>query len=186
MNHPSGSPTSLPVTSGVPSAAIEPIVQFESSLITSANLKAIPNTEGFGCSWPAETGVSDIVSTTDGGNTWTPEQLPASVQAPRIYGLSCPTDIDCWASGSGRNIQQVPGGSDPGESIILGTTDGGSTWSTVTFNVPSGTPSFQVAFEDGIGRISCPIANVCVANGVGMADAASLPFYRLVIPSSTT
>jgi hypothetical protein len=186
MNHPSDSPTSPPVTSGVPSAAIEPIVQFESSLITSANLKAIPNTEGFGCSWPAETAVSDIVSTTDGGNTWTPEQLPASVQAPRIYGLSCPTDIDCWASGGGRNVQQVPGGSDPGESIILGTTDGGSTWSTVTFNVPSGTPSFQVAFEDGIGRISCPTANVCVANGVGMADAASLPFYRIVIPSTTT
>jgi photosystem II stability/assembly factor-like uncharacterized protein len=126
------------------------------------------------------------VSTTDGGNTWTPEQLPASVQAPSLLGLSCPTDNDCWASGSGRNVQQVPGGSDLGESIILGTTDGGSTWSTVTFNVPSGTPSFRVAFEDGIGRISCPTANVCVANGVGMADTYSLPLYRLVIPSTTT
>ena len=117
MNHPSNSPTSLPVTAGAPSAAIETIVQFESSLITSANLKAIPNTEGFGCSWPAETPVSDIMSTTDGGNTWTPEQLPASVQAPSLHGLSCPTDNDCWASGSDENVQQVPGGADNGESV---------------------------------------------------------------------
>jgi photosystem II stability/assembly factor-like uncharacterized protein len=186
MNHPSNSPTSLPVTAGAPSAALETIVQFESSLITSANLKAIPNTEGFGCSWPPETRVSDIVSTTDGGNTWTPEQLPASVPAPSLLGLSCPTDNDCWASGSDENVQQVPGGANNTESVLLGTTDGGATWSTVTFNVPSGTPSFQSSFGDGIGSISCPTANVCAANGVGMADAASLPFYSLAIPSSTT
>jgi photosystem II stability/assembly factor-like uncharacterized protein len=130
--------------------------------------------------------VSDIMSTTDGGTTWTPEQLPASVQAPDIYGLSCPTDNECWASGRDDTPQQVPGGTSNGESILLGTTDGGATWSTVTFNVPPGTPSFQSAFGDGIGRISCPTANVCLANGVGMADAASLPFYRLAIPSSTT
>lgn len=186
MNHPSDSSASLPVTSGVPSAAIEPIVQFESSLITSANLKAIPNTAGFGCSWPPETQVSDIMSTADGGKTWTPEQFPASVVAPSIYGLSCPTDNECWVSGYDETEQLVPGGANPGESVILGTTDGGTTWSTVTFNVPSGSPSFQTAFGDGIASISCPTANVCAANGVGMADAASLPFYRLVIPSSST
>jgi hypothetical protein len=172
-NQPSNSPTSLPVNAGTPSSAIEAIVQFESSLINSANLQATPNTDDFGCSWPPETGVSDIVSTTDGGNTWTPEQLPASVVAPVLRGLSCPTDNDCWASGYDENVQGVPD-----QSVLLGTTDGGSTWSTVTFNGPS--------FPDGIGRISCPTANVCMANGVGMADAASLPFYRLAIPSSTT
>jgi photosystem II stability/assembly factor-like uncharacterized protein len=130
--------------------------------------------------------VSDIVSTTDGGNTWSPEQLPASVPAPNIYGLSCPTDNECWASGYDDTVQQVPGGADNTESVLLGTIDGGSTWSTVTFNVPPGTPSFQSSFGDGIGRINCPTANVCAANGVGMADAASLPFYSLAIPSSTT
>jgi hypothetical protein len=186
MNHPSNSPTSLPVTAGAPSAALETIVQFESSLITSANLQAIPNTEGFGCMWPPERLVSDIMSTTDGGNTWTPEQLPASVPGPDLLGLSCPTDNDCWASGSDQNVQQVPGGSNNTESVLLGTTNGGATWSTVTFSVPAGTPSFQSAFGDGIGRISCPTVNVCMASGVGMADSVSLPFYRLVIPSSTT
>jgi hypothetical protein len=186
MNHSSDSPTSLPITAGAPSAALKTIVQFESSLITSANLQAIPDTEGFGCSWPAERRVSDIMSTTDGGNTWTPEQLPASVPGPDLLGLSCPTDNECWASGIDENAQKIPGGADPGRSILLGTTDGGATWSTVTFSVPAGTPSFQSAFGDGIGSISCPTANVCVANGVGMADSASLPLYRLVIPSSTT
>jgi len=186
MNHPSNSPTSYPVTAGAPSAAIETIVQFESSLITSANLRAIPGTEGFGCMWPSETPVSDIMSTTDGGNTWTPEQLPASVPGPDLLGLSCPTDNECWASGSDENVQQVPGGADNSESVLLGSTDGGATWSTVTFSVPSGTPSFQSAFGDGIGSISCPTVHVCMANGVGMVDSASLPFYRLVIPSSTT
>ena|ERR1019366_4983621 len=91
-----------------------------------------------------------------------------------------------WASGYDETVQRVPGGSDDTESVLLGTTDGGSTWSTVTFNVPPGTPSFQSAFGDGIGSISCPTANVCAANGVGMADAASLPFYRLEIPNSTS
>jgi hypothetical protein len=182
----SGSPPPLRETAGVPDAALESIVHFESSLITSANLKAIPNTAGWGCMWPPQTPVSDIVSTTDGGNTWSSEQLPANVQAPSIYGLSCPTDNECWASGYDENVQRVPGGSNPGTSVLLGTINGGSTWSTVTFNVPAGTPSFESAFGDGIGRISCPAANVCVANGVGMADATSLPFYRLVIPSSTT
>ena len=186
MNHSSNSPTSLPVTAGAPGGALETIVQFESSIITSANLRAIPNTADFGCMWPPEMPVSDIMSTTDGGNTWTPEQLPANVQAPTLGGLSCPTDNDCWASGFDENVQRVPGGTENTESVLLGTTDGGATWSTVTFNVPPGTSSFQTALSDGIGRISCPTANVCLANGVGMADAASLPFYRLAIPSSTT
>jgi hypothetical protein len=172
-NQPSNSPTSLPVNAGTPSSAIEAVVQFESSLITSANLQATPNTDDFGCTWPPETRVSDIVSTTDGGMTWTPEQLPANVVAPVLRGLSCPTDNDCWASGYDENVQGVPD-----QSVLLGTTDGGSTWSTVNFNGPS--------FPDGIGHINCPTANVCLANGVGMADAASLPFYRLAIPSSTS
>jgi len=182
----SNSPPPLRETAGAPNAAIETIVQFESSLITSANLEATPNTQGFGCSWPPQNSISDIMSTTDGGNTWTPEQFPANVQAPNIYGLSCPTDNECWASGYDNTAQQVPGGTSNGESILLGTTDGGAAWSTVTFNAPPGTPSFESAFGDGIGRISCPTANVCVANGVGIADAASLPFYRLAIPSTTT
>jgi hypothetical protein len=186
MNHPSNSPTSLPVNAGTPGSAIEAIVHFESALITFANLRAIPGTEGFGCSWPPETRVSDIMSTTDGGNTWTPEQLPASVEAPVLRGLSCPTDSECWASGYDQAVQRVPGGSDSIESVLLGTINGGSTWSAVTFNVPPGSPNFESAFGDGISRISCATANVCVANGTGMADATSLPFYRLVIPNSTT
>jgi hypothetical protein len=186
MKHPSNAPTSIPVESGVPSAAVAAIVQFESSLITSANLQAKPNTEGFGCSWPPVDPVSDIMSTSDGGTTWTPEQLPSSVEAPVLNGLSCPSDNDCWASGYDETVQRVPGGSDSIESVLLGTTDGGATWSTVTFNVPPGTPNSESAFGDGIGRISCPTANVCAANGVGMADAASLPFYRLAISNSAS
>jgi hypothetical protein len=185
MNQPSNSPASLPVTAGTPDAALKTIVQFESSLITSANLQAKPGTEAFGCTWPPASPVSEIMTTTDGGNTWTPEEFPSSAPAPNLYGLSCPTINDCWASGYDQTVQQVPGGSDSIESVLLGTTDGGTTWSPVTFNVPAGPQSFESAFGDGIGRISCPTANVCVASGIGMADAASLPFYRLAIPNST-
>ena len=172
-------------SAGTPGAALEAIVQFESSLITSANLLATPGSTDFGCSSPAADSVSEIMSTTDGGNTWTPERFPANAPAPTLYGLSCPTANNCWASGYDQTVQQVPGGANAIESVILGTTNGGATWSTVTFNVPSGSSSFESAFGDGISGISCPTANVCVANGVGMADAASLPFYRLEIPSST-
>ena len=185
MPHSSNVPTPSVGNAGTPDAALETIVQFESSLMTSANLRATSGTEDFGCMWPPEEAVSEIMSTTDGGITWTPDEFPANAPAPTLFGLSCPTINDCWTSGTDQTVQQVPGGADPSESVILGTTNGGATWSTVTFAVPAGSWSFESAFGDGIAHLSCPTENVCVANGIGIADATSLPFYRLVIPSST-
>ena len=170
---------------GVPDSALESIVQFESALITSANLQAKPGTQAFGCGWPPADSVSEIMSTSDGGSTWTPEEFPANAPAPTLQGLSCPTVNICWTSGWDQTVQQVPGGANSIESVILGTNDDGATWSTITFNVPPVAPNLENAFGDGIAGIDCPSANGCVATGIGMADATSLPFYRLAIPSST-
>jgi photosystem II stability/assembly factor-like uncharacterized protein len=174
-NQPQSAPTSIPATAGEPAGKLAAIVKFESSLITKVNLAATPNTSSYGCSWPQETPVSEIMSTTDGGSTWTPEQFPANVPQPELRGLSCPTDNECWASGSDRGT---------GNSILLGTTNGGATWSKVTFNVPPGMPSFET--DNGMGHISCPSAFVCAANAAEVQGAPSAPFYSLVIPSSTT
>jgi photosystem II stability/assembly factor-like uncharacterized protein len=168
-------PTSIPDTAGEPQGTLESIAKFESSLITQDNLKAVANTAGYGCMWPPEVPISEIVSTSDGGATWTPEQLPASVSQPELRGMSCPTDDECWASGS------EDGG---GDSMLLGTTDGGATWSKVTFNIPAGVPNFEA--DNGMGDISCPTANVCAANAGVEAGSPSAPFYSLVVPSSTT
>ena len=76
---------------GVPDSALESIVQFESALITSANLQAKPGTQAFGCGWPPADSVSEIMSTSDGGSTWTPEEFPANAPLPR--SRDCPVQL---------------------------------------------------------------------------------------------
>jgi hypothetical protein len=60
---------------------------------------------------------------------------------------------------------------------VLGTTDGGSTWSRVTFRVPSSAPDYYGQSYMSIGSISCPAAGSCVALGEGAQSAPSTPTY---------
>ena len=67
---------------------------------------------------------SGVEVSTDGGQTWSSETVPASVTY--LNGISCANTSDCWAVGGGQN------GTSP---VIIATTNGGSGWSTET--VPS-------------------------------------------------
>jgi len=49
-----------------------------------------------------------------------------------VSDLSCPTEHQCWAAGTEAVSQHV--GSVADGSMLLGTTDGGSTWSRVAFS----------------------------------------------------
>ena len=63
--------------------------------------------------------------------------------------------------------------------MLLGTTDGGSSWSKVTFSVPDGAPNYDGQSYLSIGFITCPTSNVCVANGSTAQGSPTAPIYSL-------
>jgi photosystem II stability/assembly factor-like uncharacterized protein len=180
------SPTTTTTPTAAPSPAVQSISQFESQVATNEILKdAQSGSSGFSCNSGGQTVISDIASSSNGGLTWTPDPLPADVPQPQLFGLSCPTDDECWAAGSDAVPQQIGNVHNGGSSVMLGTTDGGSTWSKVTFNVPTDAPNDYGQSYLSIGLIACPSANVCLAQGSTAQSSPSAPLYSLVVPAST-
>jgi photosystem II stability/assembly factor-like uncharacterized protein len=178
--------TSAPTTTPQPSPAVQSISQFESQVATSEILKdAQSGSSGFSCNASGQTVISDIASSSNGGLSWTPDPLPADVPQPQLSGLSCPTDNECWAAGSDAVPQTVGNVHNGGSSVMLGTTDGGSTWSKVTFSVPTDAPNDYGQSYLSIGSIACPSANVCLAQGSTAQSSPSAPLYSLVVPGSS-
>jgi photosystem II stability/assembly factor-like uncharacterized protein len=174
--------TTTTTPAAVPSPAVQAISKLESRM--AANASAAEARMGIiSCTNGAQS-VSDIASTSNGGLTWTPDPLPADVPQPFLSGLSCPTDNECWAAGSDAVPQKIGTGTDGGSSVLLGTTDGGSRWSRVTFSVPSDAPNYDGQSYLSIGLISCPSAEVCVALGATAQSSPSAPVYSLVVPGS--
>jgi hypothetical protein len=125
----------------------------------------------------------DVASSKDGGLTWTPEMLPSDVPGPSLTGLSCPTATECWTGGQ----EAVPvtlkgGGIDMGSPVLIGTTDGGATWSKVVFTVPSTAPNLTSQTYLSMGSVTCPTANVCLARGMAAQSARYAPVYSLIKP----
>jgi len=135
-----------------------------------------------GCSSGAVTEVSVVATSSDGGRSWTPEALPNDVPNPQLDGLACPTATECWVSGSESIPQKIGRTIDEGSPMLLGTTDGGATWSKVTFSVAATAPNPTGQSYLTIGAISCPSAGVCLAKGSGAQGADVSPVYSLVIP----
>jgi photosystem II stability/assembly factor-like uncharacterized protein len=127
---------------------------------------------------------SSIASSIDGGLTWTRDALPTNVPEPMISDLSCPTKNECWATGTEVVPQRVGTTLFGASSVVLGTTDGGSTWYKVTFSVPKHVQTYNGKTGEGIGSIDCPSAGTCVALGIGTRSAPSVPTYSLVVPGS--
>jgi hypothetical protein len=168
-------------STSAPAPGVQRVAQIESAAANSANQG---DTNSFSCSTSGTTLVSDIASTTDGGLSWSPDALPADVPLPQLGGLSCPAQGECWATGSEAVPQQVGTSTNGGSSVVLGTTDGGSTWSKVTFRVPTGAPNYDGQSYLSIGWIDCPSASVCVALGTAAQSSPSVPTYSFTVPSS--
>jgi photosystem II stability/assembly factor-like uncharacterized protein len=81
---------------------------------------------------------SVILVTTDGGNTWTPQN--AGIKA-YLFGVSCPSVTTCFAVG--------------GNGVILATSDGGSTWTAHSFGG-----------HDYLIGVNCPSATTCFVTGM--------------------
>jgi photosystem II stability/assembly factor-like uncharacterized protein len=171
--------TTTTTTSIAPGAAVQRVAQAESAATASANQEV---TNGFSCNPSGQTLVGDIASTTDGGLSWTPDPLPGDVPEPQFSGLSCPTDNECWATGSEAVPVQIGNEFNGGSSMVLGTANGGSTWSRVTFSVPASAPNYYGQSYLSIGSINCPSAAVCVALGEGAQSSPSVPTYSFTVP----
>jgi photosystem II stability/assembly factor-like uncharacterized protein len=122
--------------------------------------------------------VSGVVTTSDGGATWQRRPLPSDVPLPSMSAVSCASAEICWLAGTEAVPQVIGNLHDGGSAVILGTTDGGSTWRRVKFTVPSGAPNpYGESYLD-VGAISCPTANACLAFGSSAQGSKTTPVYR--------
>lgn len=87
-----------------------------------------------------------VLETTDGGRTWSPS--PGASPSVYLYKLSCPTNSDCWASGSPLNGQA---------GAIFFTNDSGQHWTRERLPEDRGSPLRLVL------DISCSTRYRCVA-----------------------
>jgi hypothetical protein len=173
----------LPAATATPvpmSPAVEAISKAETALALHA-AESAARQGTVGCEWPGSGGqVSDIAATTDGGLTWTPEALPANVPDPQLSGVSCASATECWAAGSESVVQNVDGGTNDSSSVLLGTTNGGATWSKVVFTVPTGAPDAYGQSYLSTGEVDCPAQGICIALGVVAQSSPTAPVYSLV------
>ena len=122
--------------------------------------------------------ISAVVTSSNGGATWRSRPLPADIPIPQLFSLSCASATVCWAAGQ-ESVPQVIGNvHDEGSPVMVGTTDGGATWSKATFSIPSDAPNYLGQSYLAVGDISCPATSACLALGIGAASAPSTPIYR--------
>jgi hypothetical protein len=190
--------TFLATADGGSTFADHPIIAGDSmealSCSSSLDCTAVGTSDAAGVNnWTA--GVA--ARTTDGGRTWTTgslpggfgisqgsqvscgDALPDGIPQPMFTGISCPTANECWAAGEGAVPQKVGTSSNGGSSMLLGTTDGGHSWSPVSFSVPEGAPNYDGQSYLSLGFITCPAADTCFANGATAQGSPTAPFYTL-------
>jgi hypothetical protein len=130
------------------------------------------------CSTALTTLVSTVVTSADGGATWQLRPLPPDIPNPQLFSLSCASATVCWASGQEAVPQVIGNVHDDGSPVMLGTTDGGVSWSKATFAIPADAPNYLGQSYLGIGEITCPTTSACLAIGGAAQSAPSTPIYR--------
>jgi hypothetical protein len=175
--------TSGPIPTSPQSPAVAAIANAESEAASREALKVAASGEELTCGRPTQQDfVGVLASTHDGGVTWTPDPLPSAVPEPQFNDLSCPTANQCWATGSDALPRKVGTSFNGSSPMLLGTTNGGVTWSNVTFSVPEGVPNYEGQSYLSMGSISCPSTVQCVALATGAQSAPSVPTYSVVGP----
>jgi photosystem II stability/assembly factor-like uncharacterized protein len=117
---------------------------------------------------------SDVLSSTDGGRSWSSLQasgLPDGV----VLGAACPAADQCWAAGltdaqASANAVSVAAGA---TGLIASTSDGGHTWQSVP--APAGVK--QVA------SLSCPTTTNCYALAFEQSTGTGKPLFKVVLLS---
>jgi hypothetical protein len=177
--------TPPPETHGLPemSPQVQAISKMEAKLAAAATAQEYATTHSFGCTNSRVANAGDIASSSDGGLTWTPEVLPTDVPRPLFDGLTCPTATECWAAGTELIVETVGRSTDMSSPVLIGTTDGGSTWSKVVFSVPSTAPNATGQSYLSMGSVTCPTTSVCLARGAAAQNSPYAPVYSLLVPS---
>lgn len=164
------------------SPQVAAISKVEAQVASTAVAKNDAASHDFGCTNEPYTNVGDIATSSDGGLTWTPEMLPTNVPSPRFSGISCPTATECWAAGTELIAETAGKSTDMSSPVLIGTTDGGTTWSKVVFSVPSTAPNATGQSYLSMGSVTCPTTSVCLARGAAAQNAPYAPVYSLVVP----
>jgi hypothetical protein len=151
-----------------PSPAVQAVAGPEAVISAKVNAEE----GGSDCSPNGLYSASDIALTTDGGLTWVPQPIPAGVASPALEVISCASSQVCWAAGSAAVAPNAP------SSLVIGTTDGGETWTKATFDTPPGASDFEGQSFLSIGTISCPSSSICVALGSAAPGSSSTPVYQ--------
>ncbi len=114
------------------------------------------------------TGNSEIISTSNGGTSWSSQPLPVAAE---ISSISCPGPTTCWAVG--RSSFFTP--------VILATSDG-QTWTTQNVPTVPGKPGAPSTFAvSSITAISCPSTQYCVALGGPPLALGTLSFLSTAV-----
>jgi photosystem II stability/assembly factor-like uncharacterized protein len=118
-----------------------------------------------------------VAVSVDGGATW----QSASVDVPggQFSDLSCPSASTCWIAGSEAVPLVIGTVHNYDQSVLLGTTDGGATWQTVTFSVPADAPNFDDQSYLTLGSVSCGSTSSCMAIGATALGSPTAPIYDL-------
>jgi photosystem II stability/assembly factor-like uncharacterized protein len=132
------------------------------------------------CSTSSTMLVSAVVTTTDEGSTWQLRGLPADIPNPQLTTLSCASPTLCWLGGQEAVPVVIGNVHNAGSPVLLGTTNGGSSWAKVTFTVPPGASNYDSQSYLSIGLISCPSTQACVALGGAAQGAKSTPVYSYI------
>ncbi len=122
--------------------------------------------------------ISAVVTSSDGGATWQSRPLPTDVPLPQLFSLSCASATVCWTAGQEAVPQVIGNVHDDGSPVMVGTTNGGVTWTKATFSIPADAPNYLGQSFLGVGDISCPATSACLALGGGAQSAPSTPVYR--------
>lgn len=116
---------------------------------------------------------SQVAVSSDGGATWTAQQLPPGQTFPEFLALTCPTAATCYAPSDVPKT--IPGRI---TAALYVTHDAGRTWSLVTFAQPSKVPAGMASDSFmAIGSIQCPAPNACIALGVTDQGQKITPVY---------
>jgi Bacterial Ig domain len=113
-----------------------------------------------------------IISTSDGGATWTmPGDIPESPHLYQLNQIACTSSTACMVVGE-ASVNDGPG-------VVEATSDGGATWATQS------APSSSLEFKG----IACPAAGACIAVGDGPYTSGAIvigqaPTTRVLVPSN--
>jgi photosystem II stability/assembly factor-like uncharacterized protein len=98
-------------------------------------------------------GMSGGLATTDSGNTWTSEILPAGIE-PVLEGMACATAITCVAVGQNVINCVYLQCEENGTLAAVVTRDGGARWN-----------GYAVPANDSLNAVACPSEGACYAVG---------------------